>query len=509
MPFAPPLLAAVASVRRCCCDIRGAAHAVTSTGKGDHARKQPAVPPRAAPLYRRLPIRLHTTNPPLRPPRPARPENDSGPAPPPRRLPAEAQRAVPGGPPRLGRRAAAFSPAPDREARAESRAMKKATTPARPRATRRGRSAPVADAAAPAAAAAARADGAGRAGVHSVARGARPPSPRPSRRSPSRAPADDAAAAAQAAAAAADGEALVGPGARPRVNVAPPPPPPPDETPEFHLDKALRSSKRPRPRCGAAARGPETAERPRQRRRGRVGGGRRLERDSGPRRPGGPAGGRGAAEAKNAAPPPSPPPGPDPRVVSAMSTRYADARRAAARARDRLPRPPAGRVPATRRGASSPTRRRRRPRPAGRAASTAPDAPPRTYGVDAEVDATPSYMQPTHRSGYRYKIDKTDGNWYRSDGPRMRPLDPRERVAVAAAGGASPRPVGRARTTTRSSSTAPSRVRGAADSARGGDARTRARTSSAATRPRGPRSRGPRDPGVARRGAELSSTSEC
>ena len=45
-------------------------------------------------------------------------------------------------------------------------------------------------------------------------------------------------------------------------------------------------------------------------------------------------------------------------------------------------------------------------------------------------------MQPTHRSGYRYKIDKTDGNWYRSDDPRMRPLDPRERVAVAAAGDA-------------------------------------------------------------------------
>ena len=45
-------------------------------------------------------------------------------------------------------------------------------------------------------------------------------------------------------------------------------------------------------------------------------------------------------------------------------------------------------------------------------------------------------MKPTHRSGYRYKIDKTDGNWYRSDDPRMRPLDPRERVAVAAAGDA-------------------------------------------------------------------------
>ena len=72
----------------------------------------------------------------------------------------------------------------------------------------------------------------------------------------------------------------------------------------------------------------------------------------------------------------------------------------------------------------------------GQAASTAPDAPPRASGVDAEVDATPSYMQPTHRSGYRYKIDKTDGNWYRSDDPRMRPLDPRERVAVAAAGDA-------------------------------------------------------------------------
>ena len=145
---------------------------------------------------------------------------------------------------------------------------------------------------------------------------------------------------------------------------------------------------------------------------------------------------RGGAKKPTAAPPS--PPGPDPWVVSAMSTRYADARRAAARARDDdfLDRRP-GESPsdAARRFVHDASTSPPRARP-GQAASTAPDAPPRASGVDAEVDATPSYMQPTHRSGYRYKIDKTDGNWYRSDDPRMRPLDPRERVAVAAAGDA-------------------------------------------------------------------------
>ena len=191
------------------------------------------------------------------------------------------------------------------------------------------------------------------------------------------------------------------------------------------------------------------------------GGGGRLERDSGPRRAGGagargPPGrrrpeaprraagaARGRAKKPTAAAAVAAGPGPVGRVRHEHALRRR-ARRAAARARDDdfLDRRP-GESPsdAARRFVHDASTSPPRARP-GQAASTAPDAPPRASGVDAEVDATPSYMQPTHRSGYRYKIDKTDGNWYRSDDPRMRPLDPRERVAVAAAT-ATPRPVGR------------------------------------------------------------------
>ena len=85
---------------------------------------------------------------------------------------------------------------------------------------------------------------------------------------------------------------------------------------------------------------------------------------------------RGGAK-KPTVPPPSPP-GPDPWVVSAMSTRYADARRAAARARDDdfLDRRP-GESPsdAARRFVHDASTSPPRARP-GQAASTARRAPP-------------------------------------------------------------------------------------------------------------------------------------
>ena len=345
-----------------------------------------------------------------------------------------------------------FSPAPDREARAESRAMKEANDawrgalrdqaeplprrsrlpPRRPRPRRRAPTVP----AAPAFRTASRA---ARARAKPEPEPPKPkprarPTTRPRRHKPPPPPPTEKPWWARA-------RDLC-------VNVAPPPPPPPDETPEHHLDKALsvvEAAKAEVRRRDAEAQ--KAAERDLDNAAeavsaaaaasnvilGRGAPAARAGRGAPAARAGA---ARGGAKKPTAAPPS--PPGPDPWVVSAMSTRYADARRAAARARDDdfLDRRP-GESPsdAARRFVHDASTSPPRARP-GQAASTAPDAPPRASGVDAEVDATPSYMKPTHRSGYRYKIDKTDGNWYRSDDPRMRPLDPRERVAVAAAGDA-------------------------------------------------------------------------
>lgn len=210
------------------------------------------------------------------------------------------------------------------------------------------------------------------------------------------------------------------------VSPAPPPPPLPEETPEHHFDAAMsvvaaakaEVKRRDAARAGQAERDLDNAAEAR-----RV--------DAAATRGGAP---RGRAKKPATAPPVAA----DPWVVSAAKTSYADARRAAAVARadneflDRRP----GESPseAARRFVHDASTSPPRARP-GQTRYTTPDAPPLAYGVDAET-ATPSYMKPTHKSGYRYKIDPHDGDWYRSDDPRMRPLDPQERVAVAAAGDA-------------------------------------------------------------------------